>query len=279
MFERFLIPVDFSDQSLQMFECISHLCEGENREMILIHVHGRGENIDPEQGKRIDQMLSQVRDEGIKAKFIKAEGNPVEVILETAKREEISLIAMASSGKGMAREFIVGSTSLGVVRNSDIPVLIDKFQVWDDGGEVKVRKTCIDHLESAIVPLDFTSCNDTVLQTLDDLIEKGLKTAILFHVIDSSRYKVSDDLRFQQVKEELETIKENIDPKGCEVITHVHFGSPVYNIIEVTREFSSTLIVMGTHGKSLLHEMTLGSVSEEVIRKSTVSLLIVPCKK
>lgn len=279
MFERLLIPVDFSDQSLQMFECISHLCEGANREMILIHVHGKGDKVEPEQGTRIDEMLFQVHEKGIKARFITVEGNPVDVILETSKRERISLIAMASSGKGMAREFIVGSTSLGVVRNSDIPVLIDKFQVLDDGGEVRVRKTCVDHLESAIVPLDFTSCTEGVLETLNSLIDKGLKKAILFHVVDSSRYKISDDAHFQQVKEELDTIKEGIDPRGCEVMTHVHFGSPVYNIIEVTREFSSTLIVMGTHGKSLLHEMTLGSVSEEVIRKSTVSLLIVPCNK
>jgi nucleotide-binding universal stress UspA family protein len=278
MFKRLLIPVDFSDQSLQMFDCVSELCEPGEGEIIILHVGGKGAEITSDQRRRIDGLLESARVKGVKGRFINEQGSPVEVILRTAEREKVTLIAMASSGKGMAREFIVGSTSLGVIRNSSIPVMIDKFLVMEDGGGVKVRKTCTDHTDSAIVPLDFSSCNDHVLNALGDLISKGLERAVLFHVVDSARYRLSDDSQFSRVKDELEAIKEGMDSGGCEVITHVHFGSPVYNIIEVTREFNSSLIVMGTHGKSLLHEMTLGSVSEEVIRKATVSLLIVPCK-
>lgn len=61
------------------------------------------------------------------------------------------------------------------------------------------------------------------------------------------------------------------------MITHIHYGTPTYNILEVAREFSATVIVLGTRGKSLIREITLGSTSEEVIRKANVSILAIPC--
>jgi len=279
MLNRLLVPVDFSEQSLQMFECISHLCVKDNHGMVILHVLGRGESITSAQRERIDEMLESVREMGIDARFMIEEGNPVETILQTAEREAITMIAMASSGKGMAREFIVGSTSLGVIRGSSIPVFVDKCKVMRDAGDMKAGRRYVDHLKSAIIPLDFTTCNEPVLEALEFLIGKGLKRAVLFHVVESSKYRLSDDDRFHLVKEKLKKIKEGVDARDCEIITHIHFGNPVFNIIEVSREFDSSLIVMGTHGKSLLHEMTLGSISEDVIRKVTVSLLIVQCER
>ncbi len=278
MFERLLIPVDFSDQSFQMLDCMVNLCQDNDQRLVVLHVTDRGE-VTPDQTRQIEDMLESARTRCADARFIVERGDPVEIINRTAEREETTLIAMASSGKGMAREFIVGSTSLGVIRSSKVPVLIDKFQVLEEGGKVKVSKSCVDILRSAIVPLDFTSCDRSVLDVVDSLIDWGIKQAVLFHVVDSSRYRLSDDARFLRVKEKLRAIEKEIDANECELIPHIHFGSLVYNILEVTREFSSTLIVMGTRGKSLLREMTLGSVSEEVIRKARVSLLVVPCAR
>ena len=277
MFARILIPIDFSDQSLQMFQCVAQFCGKGNDEMILLNVMGRGEEVTNDQKRKIQELIDSVTENDIKARFVTEIGSPVNTILDVAEKEDITMIAMSSSGKGMAREFIVGSTSLGVIRNSHIPVFLDKFEVTEEGGELMVVKRCANLFRMAIVPIDFSSCNEPVLEQIQYLIDNGLERAVLFHTIDSSKYRVSDDKRFQWVKEELNKLKDELEVGGCDISTHVHFGSPVYNILEVTRELDSSLIIMGTHGKSLLHEMTLGSVSEEVIRKVTVSLLIVPC--
>jgi nucleotide-binding universal stress UspA family protein len=277
MFAKLLIPVDFSDQSLQMFECVTHFCVEGNEEMILLHVVERGGRLDDDQTDRIAEIIASVTEAGINVRFITETGNPVEAILKVAEREGATMIAMASSGKGMAREFIVGSTSLGVIRNSRIPVFMDRFEVTEENGELVVARRCANIFRSAIIPIDFSTCNEPVLKSVQYLIDRGLESAILFHTVDSSKHKLSDNERFQWVKHELNELRKGLDSKECVVDTHVHFGSPVYNIIEVSREFDSSLIVLGTHGKSLLHEMTLGSVSEEVIRKAKVSLMIIPC--
>jgi nucleotide-binding universal stress UspA family protein len=279
MFERLLIPIDFSDQSLMMLDCVAQFCKHGNEEMIILNVEERGQKASSEQLARLDEIMEMLRSLNLKVRYIREEGSPADKILEKASEEGVTMIAMASSGKGMAREFLLGSTTLGVVRNITIPVFVDKFKVQEETKGKLVTRHCEQVLLAALVPIDFSSCTEFVMEALESLIDKGLGKVILFNTVDSCKYRLNDDQRFAWVKAELGKLKERLADRKCEVITHIHFGTPAYNIMEACREFGCSLVVLGTHGRSLLHEMTLGSVSEEVIRKAKVSLLIVPCKR
>lgn len=52
-------------------------------------------------------------------------------------------------------------------------------------------------------------------------------------------------------------------------------GAPFVEIIRYAREQSIDLIVMGTHGRSALASMLLGSVAEKVVRKAPCPVLTV----
>lgn len=52
-------------------------------------------------------------------------------------------------------------------------------------------------------------------------------------------------------------------------------GDPASEILAAADEIKATLIVMGTHGRSGLAHLFLGSVAEKVIRKSTIPVLTV----
>ena len=277
MFEKVLLPIDFSEQSMMMFDCVMELKHFGTKEAFLLYVTGKGEDKTPEQNKLLENLISNLKDTGIEAKVIHKEGDPVDKILEAAKEEKVTLISMASSGKGRTRELLVGSTSFGVLRSSKKPVLIDKFKVTEKGGKRIVRAACTTIFQRAIVPVDFTECSDRVLQLVPRLCRVGLGEVILFHVVESSKYNVRDGARFKAVTEKLDKLREDLRSNGCNVSTHVHFGTVSYNILEATRELDATLIVLGAHGKSLLREMTLGGNSEEVIRKAEIPLLVIPC--
>lgn len=279
MFERLLVPVDFSEQSLCMLECVANLCSQSTESITVLYVKVNDHWPTEQQMNRLENLMENLRSRGLNVKFVTTAGRPAEEILRKSKEEKITMIAMASSGKGLAREFLVGSVTLEVVRNTEIPVLVDKFEIVESDNELKVVKRCQEILKTALVPIDFSSCTEPVIQSLKSLVERGLKSAVLFHVVDSSKYRLKDDAHFHKVKNDLEKIRESLIDLSCNVMTHIHFGAPAYNIMEGCREFDCTLIILGTHGKSLLHEMTLGSVSEEVIRKAKVPILIVPCKR
>lgn len=54
-------------------------------------------------------------------------------------------------------------------------------------------------------------------------------------------------------------------------------SDPAEGIVEVAESESCDLIVMGSHGRSGLRRLILGSVTESVLRKITRTLLIVHC--
>lgn len=283
MFERILFPLDFSEQSLQMFDCLLELQHLGTREIILCYVRPSGEEITAEQKRTLDDLKKSMDDSGIAAIEAVEQGDPVEQVLKVAKRENITLIAMASSGKGKAREFFIGSTSFGILRSSSWPVLINKFQVVEKGGQKEVRRSCRSIFRKALVPIDFSSCTPAAMELIPRLSKLGLQEAVLFHVVESSKANMDDEERFKlvvdNVLKDLDDLREKLEAQECNVTTHVHFGTVAYNILEASRELEVPVVLLGAHSKSLLHELALGGNSETVIRKSSVPLLIIPCER
>jgi len=50
-------------------------------------------------------------------------------------------------------------------------------------------------------------------------------------------------------------------------------------ILQTATEIHADCIVMGTHSQKWLENILMGSVTEEVLRKTTVPMFIVPTKK
>lgn len=62
------------------------------------------------------------------------------------------------------------------------------------------------------------------------------------------------------------------------VWTFVEEGKPFEMILKVAEEWEADLIVLGTHGRTGLTHLLMGSVTEKVIRHSTKPLFIIPTK-
>ena len=56
-------------------------------------------------------------------------------------------------------------------------------------------------------------------------------------------------------------------------------GDFANSILETAKELDIDIIVMGSHSQKWLENILMGSVTEEVLRKSTIPLFIVPTKK
>jgi len=59
------------------------------------------------------------------------------------------------------------------------------------------------------------------------------------------------------------------------VVSEVRIGRPFLEIIGYAREHSIDLIVVGTHGRTGLRHVLLGSVAERVVRKSPCPVLTI----
>ncbi len=67
-------------------------------------------------------------------------------------------------------------------------------------------------------------------------------------------------------------------PKSGEVTRFTQEGFPKNEIVLIAKDWGADLIVMGTHGRSGLSYLLLGSVSEYVIKHAHVPVMVVPLK-
>lgn len=63
-------------------------------------------------------------------------------------------------------------------------------------------------------------------------------------------------------------------PEDVGVRTRIEHGDPAATILSVAADEDHDLIVMGSHGHGRIHRALLGSVSEGVLRKSTIPVLL-----
>lgn len=148
-------------------------------------------------------------------------------------------------------------------------------------------------LEKLLVPIDGSEPAEKALYFALDLAEKfGSKVNIL-NVIPNietplAPYPTVDSSTPMWVEEYLEDMKEKKsemlenyleearDRKTeLEISTELKQGRPADVIVELVEEGDYDMIVMGSRGLGMVQEVVLGSVSREVVDKSTKPVLIV----
>jgi nucleotide-binding universal stress UspA family protein len=125
------------------------------------------------------------------------------------------------------------------------------------------------------------------LQYVKRLKEAGSREIIVLHVIDQSNLEllssystIQDYVSIEKeiekrTSEEIALISNELKQLGFVVKERVEKGVPVRVVLKVAEEENPSVIVLGSHGKSNLEEMLLGSVSEKVVRKARHPILVV----
>ena len=137
-----------------------------------------------------------------------------------------------------------------------------------------------------LYPTDFSDVSKKALNYFSQLKDAGTKEIVVLHVIDErgidavSRYgSGSADTVIgrmeEEAREEGRKIEKKLGESGFNIKMRIERGIPFKEILKVEEEEGISLIVIGSHGKTNLEEMLLGSVSEKVIRKSKNPVLVV----
>jgi len=143
-----------------------------------------------------------------------------------------------------------------------------------------------------LCPFDFSENAQEALQYAIHLMLKDEDaTLYLTHVVDSRVYdyggpiygqepSVSMVVLDQSTKEQLEKKLLDHVPEGIQnrVETIILFGVPFLEIIITAKDKNVDLIVIGTHGRTGIAHMLIGSVAEKVVRKAPCPVLSVKSK-
>ena len=75
----------------------------------------------------------------------------------------------------------------------------------------------------------------------------------------------------------LEKAKRHLEDKTIKTINKE--GDSAQMILETAKEIKADCIVMGTHSQKWLENIIMGSVTKEVLKKTTIPMYIIPTKK
>lgn len=144
--------------------------------------------------------------------------------------------------------------------------------------------------KTILVPHDFSaSANHAAALARDEAKAHGGKL-VLLHVIDlppsfgpDTAVLINErdrpigmrEYALQQATAHLDDLTQRLRAEGVEVTAFVRFGGAVDEILKFAKEREVSTIVMGTHGRTGVKHLLIGSVTERVVRTSPVPVLTI----
>ena len=137
-----------------------------------------------------------------------------------------------------------------------------------------------------LYPTDFSEVSKKAINYIKQLKEAGTQEVVVLHVLNEKGIEAmalyasgSFDELLQRVEkeaaDEMKEIEADLKESSLKVKLRIEIGIPLTDILKVEEEEGVSAIVIGSHGKSNVKEMLLGSVSEKVIRKSKNPILVI----
>jgi nucleotide-binding universal stress UspA family protein len=293
-----LFTTDLQDSSAQAFAIACSLARDHGARLIVLHVAARPPFVtegemekawDQPDGyeKELEARLHELRpaDPRIEVEYRLPEGEVIAEVVHAAEETDCDLIVMATHGRtGLARA-LLGSVAEEVLRLAPCPVLtVRTVAAAEEAG-----KGSSPHAESnggmhrpahtILYPTDFSERAAEAFPLACSLARDHGARLLILHVYPPPLDHSEVVARRQGIGYHEELWKrlheiQSSDPKVCLEYLLAE-GEPEQKILDAAAQTNCDLIVMGTHGRTGLRRVILGSVAEQIVRHASCPVLTV----
>lgn len=303
MFEKVLVPVDFSPYARAVLGCVGDIPGV--KEAVLLNVVTRptltrlwdpitevrdAEKKLEEEKKRFGSNIS------VKTKVVSAlEGEIPRAIYKMASEVNPSLVVLGARGKSIIESAFLGSVTRNVLRFGDNHLLILRFKtaggakgldfpgakgtkgLRDEAAEpLRLEKYCIDLFSSVLIPTDFSQPEGAAISFLKAI--PGLEKIHLLHVVSRGETREEIEAMAKDAKEKLQGIALELGGDGRKVSSRVVIGNPVEQIRTIAEDEDVSLIAMSSVGKDTMYTGRIGSRTYDVANTANRPVLVVRMK-
>ncbi len=297
MYNKILIPLDGTlraEQALQLVnrffvdaELILLETTGNTTQAFPIYgagVHGYIEPLPEVKKARNDEYVASVADRtrnwATNVRGYSLIGPPDIKIVEVAEAEEVDLIVMVTHGYDRFERLLFGSVTQKVIRDAPCPVLAVR------DGELP---------EHMLIALDGTPFSEEILEPAFKLA-KLLRLDVTLARVDMPKDDISyaDVASIREIDSELAELvlsthnsraefylddirKRYLDSVAgidIKIDYDVDYGDPAARLPAIAKFHDCDLIAMATHGRKGIEYWLKGSVTEKVMHKTDVAMLI-----
>lgn len=288
--EKILCPVDFSEYSLKAYDYAQSLAQHYGAKLLLQHVvqpltstypyyafpDAINEvfwNLETSAGQKLSEMVSEHQGNGFETQRFVHKGTVPDCILAFAESQAADLIVMGTHGRHGFDHLTMGSVTEKVLRKAHCPVLVVRKPAHDFVHPTDAAEPV--RLKKILFCTDFSEYSTRALTYALSLAMEYNADLTLLHVLED--VPPTDDLQ-KHVSDVTRKLEELAPPEvgdWCKVHAAVRIGRPYQQILQITLENETDLVVMGVRGRSAVDLALFGSTTHRVIQLGSSPVLAV----
>lgn len=284
--EKMLLPTDgseFSEGAIREAIALAKTCSSKLLAISVIETNPEYETIAPQLVERAEkearQHLESVKDraskEGVLCEIITRQGEePYKYIIEEATRNKVNIIIMGRRGRTGLKRLMMGSETARVIGHAPCNVLV-------------VPRAAKLEFRNVVVATDGSKFSDAAASEAIGIAKQCDANLIIISVVPSETESPFDIVHSEMQKgliaenelkaaeKNIKDVKERAEKEGIKATGFVYAGRPYEAIIDAAKEKRADLIVVGSHGRTGLSRLLMGSVTERVIGHAECAVLVV----
>jgi nucleotide-binding universal stress UspA family protein len=233
------------------------------------------EKKEKEARQSLEALQARAKQEGVDCDTIVHEGEePYKYIVDEAIKSKSTMIVMGRRGRTGLKRLMMGSVTARVIGHAPCNVLV-------------VPKAAQLEFENILVATDGSKYSATAVSEALGLAKWNGSTLTVISVVPSELMTPSDidftitqrehiaEKEMHEAEKNAKAVKEAAQKEGVAVKAFVLSGRPADAIIETAQEKNADLIVLGSHGRTGVERLLMGSVAERVIVLASCPVLVV----
>lgn len=226
--------------------------------------------------EHLDACRERLQRPGIEVDCRVYEGRAGDVIVEAAADWGADLVVVGSRGHGTIESMLLGSVSSEIIDHAPCPVIVARgggigrvVLAWDGSACASVAADLLTRWQAlfASSAIRVVSVADVVPEwtaVSDGHVEGGVLDDYDAHLLEvrGEHDKLADDMASRLRSVGLDATAERRD------------GDPATEIVAAAKAWRAELIIVGTHGRSGLRRLLMGSVARNVLHHAACSVLV-----
>jgi nucleotide-binding universal stress UspA family protein len=230
------------------------------------------EEIAQKTGARLQALAVSPELARLRVEYEVRKGKPFVELIIVGRAWPADLIVVG--GASRTEEPFLGSTSERILRKALVPVMVAK-------------KPLSSEAKTFLVPTDFSSCARKAAEEALMLAKNFSARVIFFHALDlAPSYTVAYAHELgvsvpipppapEEIEPEWEAFLSGLPLDNVDWEKSTEEGQAATTIVHRAKRIQADMIVIGTHGRSGLPHMLLGSVAEKVVRAAFCPVLTI----
>ena len=267
---RLVLPTDgseFSEGAVREAINLAKTCSSKLIAVSVIEINPEYETIAPqlvekeekEAREHLESVKARALKEGVDCEIIAHQGEePYRYIVEEAERNKADMIVMGRRGRTGLKRLMMGSETARTIGYAPCNVLV-------------VPRAAKLEFKNILIATDGSKYSAAAASEAVGIAKRCGSSLIALSVIYS-------DVDKKCAEENIKKIKGLAEKEGVKVDALIAEGRPFEVVVNTAKNKNADAIVIGSHGRTALARLLMGSVAERVIGTAECAVLVVKAK-